>query len=649
MFTGTLWISLLLAVAILVVDLPAQSIERYGVVEIELRNDSPYNHPIRDVQIDAVFTAPDGSRRGMGGFWDGSDRYLVRFAPDQVGRWTWETICSDTLNRNLHGKRGEFDVLPYTGDDPYRSKGWIRSNPGKHYLEYADGDPFFYLGCTAWEMSWRSYSFETDIYFSDRRRKGYNAVQMVVMSHRQIEEFGVVNRNGDSTFVGWDQSRLNPEYFRYLDSLIMKANDSGLMVTLVPLWADLAKVQHGSFAHRFPFSVEDGLALARYTAARFGGYNVMWIIAGDATYRTPEQQVFWNDFARIIDSVSGGNHLLTVHTSGWDASWNYFDNDTPWLDFHTYHSSHLADNDYQWQGALEGFDREPTRPIVNGEQVYEDIFNNFSPDSARIDRRYVRQAAWESFLSGALVGVVYGANSIWQWHNGTYAFEAHSPRVNVLEAIDFPGSSDIVMVRTIMSRFPWWKIVPRPDLVVEKRDRIYIPCGVADSLAFIYVWNNTGPATVNLEILGDTVRTTWINPVTGIETPADSYVGDLRRSIRVETPDTNDWLLVARGANYREPAPPDDDTGTTEPLVEVDVSAVGRELIVRISTPTDGSISVELVDMLGRNLGRVEASVVRGFSLVRVPVPDPGAYFVTLHLNYAEGQEVVRTFKRAVP
>ena len=28
-------------------------------------------------------------------FWDGGDRFVVRFAPPEPGRWTWKSVCPD--------------------------------------------------------------------------------------------------------------------------------------------------------------------------------------------------------------------------------------------------------------------------------------------------------------------------------------------------------------------------------------------------------------------------------------------------------------------------------------------------------------------------------------------------------------------------
>ncbi len=625
-----------------------ESVEEYGVVELSFSSDSLYSQPHFDVQVEGLFTAPDGEVRRVGGFWDGGNTWVVRFAPDQIGAWSWSTICSDEGNAGMHAQSGVFEVTPYSGEDPYRAKGWPRVAEGGRHLEYRDGAPFFYLGCTAWEMSWRSYSHETDRYFSDRRTKGYNAVQMVLLSHRQFQEFGVVNRNGDSSLIGWDLGMLNPEYFRYLDSLIRKANDSGLMVALVPLWAELAWIQDKG-NHRFTFDRKEALSLARYVAARYGAYNVMWIVAGDSEYRLPEQQAFWSDFAQTLDSVGGGDHLITLHTSGWGASWLYFDNDTPWLDFHTYHSSHLADNDYQWLAPSEGYPLTPPKPIVNGEQVYEDIYNNFSPDSARIDRKYVRQAAFESFLSGAYVGIVYGANSIWQWHNGTYAFEAHSPRVEVMEAIHFPGSRDVAMAKEILERFPWYRFTPRADLVVAKPENRYLPLSVVDSLAVAYFFYDVTPVRIDLSGLGDTIHLAWIDPVTGLEQSGATFTGPVTGAVPADPPGEGDWVMVARGRRESKPPPPDT-VDTVEPTrVDLLVASEERGLVLVGHLASQGNIGVTISDLLGRRVAERSVESSSGRIYLEIPITYSGLCIVNLSIREEMGEKKERVYKLFLP
>ena len=51
------------------------------------------------------------------------------------------------------------------------------------YLSWSDGSPFFYLADTAWELFHRLNREEMDLYFKQRSRQGFNAVQAVALAN----------------------------------------------------------------------------------------------------------------------------------------------------------------------------------------------------------------------------------------------------------------------------------------------------------------------------------------------------------------------------------------------------------------------------------------------------------------------------------
>jgi hypothetical protein len=81
---------LLLTFCLAVSAAPATStVEQWGVFEIALKGPSDGN-PFLDVRLSAVFS--NGSKRTeAAGFYDGDGIYKIRFMPDQVGEWHYET------------------------------------------------------------------------------------------------------------------------------------------------------------------------------------------------------------------------------------------------------------------------------------------------------------------------------------------------------------------------------------------------------------------------------------------------------------------------------------------------------------------------------------------------------------------------------
>src|SRR5258705_127257 len=78
-----------------------------ALFELELKGPADGN-PFTDVRFSAVFT--DGTRtHEVAGFYDGEGVYRVRFMPEAVGAWKYETKS----NRwELTGKLGNFIVTP---------------------------------------------------------------------------------------------------------------------------------------------------------------------------------------------------------------------------------------------------------------------------------------------------------------------------------------------------------------------------------------------------------------------------------------------------------------------------------------------------------------------------------------------------------
>src|SRR6266850_1725401 len=54
-----------------------------------------YANSIQEANLSAIFTSPSGENFKIHGFWDGGRTWRVRFSPNQPGKWTYKTTCSD--------------------------------------------------------------------------------------------------------------------------------------------------------------------------------------------------------------------------------------------------------------------------------------------------------------------------------------------------------------------------------------------------------------------------------------------------------------------------------------------------------------------------------------------------------------------------
>ena len=103
---------------------------RYGiarcVAEWSYSSGKAYADPFNDVELDVVFTDPQGHEQTMPAFWAGEQTWRIRYSAMEAGRYTYRTVSSDTANGDLHGRHGVLEVTAYAGNNPLRKHGTIR-------------------------------------------------------------------------------------------------------------------------------------------------------------------------------------------------------------------------------------------------------------------------------------------------------------------------------------------------------------------------------------------------------------------------------------------------------------------------------------------------------------------------------------------
>src|SRR5262245_45764807 len=205
--------------------IPAQAqsprVERFAMHEIELAAEGQYANPYTDLAVDAVVNPPDGSQpRNAALFWDGGVKWKLRFAPDQAGTWKWTTKSRD---RGLDGRSGSFECVASN------RRGSIQ--PMKdflHHFQRQNGEPFWFLGDTAWALFTDSdaekHHRDTAMRYVDARAsQGFNVLHSMLLS-----EAGWGNRGGQP-FYDIGTETLNPGYWQEVDSRLAYANMKGIV------------------------------------------------------------------------------------------------------------------------------------------------------------------------------------------------------------------------------------------------------------------------------------------------------------------------------------------------------------------------------------------------------------------------------------
>lgn len=347
----------------------------------------------------------------------------------------------------LHGKRGRLNVRPAAGENPlHRHGGFLRVSPDGHSLTYSDGTPFFWLGDTWWfcpsdlvpidgsthpEIP-SAYRHLLDV----RKRQGFTAIHMAFLG-----TIGGYNPF-DEPACG---AGLDPGYWRKVDRYIDEANACGLVPVIGLGWCGR------------PLDPPAWRLLWRHVIARYGAHAVTWLVCGEYNVRGAEDKVADSlALGRFIKDTDPYHRAMTVHP------W-YFEGDKrqawsePWYDFIMFQGGHGGlppARIYQ-----DAFTRRPAKPLLEAECRYEGI-HTFTD-------REVREAAWRAILSGSF-GFTYGSQGLWyptQNETDRKTDEWGTPLV-WWKAVQRPGATHLQHLRKILESVPWWKLAPRPDLVV---------------------------------------------------------------------------------------------------------------------------------------------------------------------------------------
>ena len=155
-------------------DLP-----RYESADIAISLNAKYQNPydLRQVNLEGLFTGPDGQTMKVPGYWDGDTAWHIRFTPSQVGQWTYQLTVTDSRGTSLPTE-GRLNVTVSDLHGWIQAGNWINPAYSGHYLVYQDGTPFYGIGhCDALNILVDGFSAETGVgLFDQMNQAGENYV-----------------------------------------------------------------------------------------------------------------------------------------------------------------------------------------------------------------------------------------------------------------------------------------------------------------------------------------------------------------------------------------------------------------------------------------------------------------------------------------
>jgi hypothetical protein len=339
----------------------------------------------------------------VAGFYDGDGLYKVRFSPDTVGRWGFETTSNA---KELTGLAGAFDCVAANAGN----RGPV-STAHQFHFQYADGTPYFPFGTTCYSYGFIGEPLDR-MTLEDLKSAGFNKVRMCLLPkslmRRQplampFEKIGpavaATGQEGEESVKIEDRfnlARPNPFYFQNVERRIQDLMGVGVEADVI--------LFHPYDARGFSAMGEEADdRYLRYAVARLAAYrNVWWSIANEYDLVKSKSMKDWDRFFRIVQESDPYSRLRSIHHSR-----VMYDHSKPWC-------THASLQEYDFEKSPERL-KAWNKPIIYDEIQYEgnisSRWGNLSPEE--MTRRF-----WRAIINGtyATHGETYmetDGNPVW--------------------------------------------------------------------------------------------------------------------------------------------------------------------------------------------------------------------------------------------
>ncbi|HEY9077218.1 MAG TPA: glycoside hydrolase family 140 protein [Anaerolineaceae bacterium] len=436
----------------------------------------------------------------------------------------------------------------------------ILVHPEGRFLMTEDGNPFFWLGDTAWELFHRLTLEEADYYFRTRTAQMFNVVQAVILAEfRGLTE---PNRYGALPLKNSDPEQPDENYFETVDKMILQAEKYGLYIGILPTWGD--KVFPAWAKDVKPiFNERNAFQYGRFLGNRYRDQsNIIWILGGDRppVHEGCDDRNIWRAMAAGINSGSGMRVIKTYHPMGRTSSSTHLHGES-WLDMNMIQSGHGSGRDSDcWEMIAQDYIKIPIKPVLDGEPNYEDHPVNpwpvWNPSNGYYRDDDVRKQLYRSVFAGGC-GVTYGHHSVWQMASENYEPVNHS-QMTWRDALHRPGANQVQYLRRLMESRPYFSRVPDQSILAQDAGilgkHIQVTKDRNGKYVMVYL---PGPDKIRVRtgyIQGDKIRAWWYSTKTGIALEIGKII-KTETSEFISPDDGGDWVLVLDDLRENFPAP----------------------------------------------------------------------------------------------
>lgn len=341
----------------------------------EVALDGPRDgNPFVDVQVGATFRHKH-REIVVDGFYDGNGVYRVRFMPDTVGEWSYETFSnvgalaeqssSFTCTEASTGNHGPVYVH------------------NKFHFAYADGTPHISIGTTCYAWAHQGDELEEQT-LETLKSAPFNKMRMCVFpKHYRFNAnepvYFAFERGADGN---WDFSRFDIEFWQHFEKRVGQLRDLGIEADLILFhpydrwgFADMGAEADGRYL--------------RYVVARLAAYrNVWWSMANEYDLMKAKDMSDWDRFFRIVQENDPYQHLRSNHNCR-----GFYDHAKPWVTHQSIQHSDL-DRVSEWRETYG-------KPVVIDECKYE---GNIDLRWGNISAQEMVHRFWWGTVGGGYVG-----------------------------------------------------------------------------------------------------------------------------------------------------------------------------------------------------------------------------------------------------
>jgi hypothetical protein len=433
----------------------------------------------------------------------------------------------------------------------------LKVSENQRFLVTSDGQPFFWLGDTAWELFHRLNREEAESYLKNRAERRFTLVQAVVLA--ELEGLKEPNAYGHTPLQGTDPTKPNEDYFKHVDWIVAKANALGIYVGMLPTWGNNWNKTDGIF------NPQNAEIYGEWLGQRYKDAGLVWILGGDRPIQSEAHKEIIRAMARGVRRGDGGTHLITFHPPGGNGSSTWL-HDEPWLDFNMRQNGHVAEFTGRYDQMRKDYDRTPVKPVLDGEPLYEDHPVSF--DAGKLGHSIAadvrRPLYWDLF--GGAFGHTYGHHSVWQMFDPKGGKPINNPLLPWFEAIQQPGAAQMQHARALLESRPFLVRIPDDDVIVATSIPSAMPgagryhfAATRDSGgSYAMVYAPAGRAfKVRMDKLtGPKVKAWWFNPRDGKAMAIGSFSNQGAREFAPPAPgEMLDWVLVLDDEAKRYPTP----------------------------------------------------------------------------------------------